>query len=319
MSTPKLSVVVPVYNVSKYLPKCLNTLTNQSFKDIEIILVNDASPDPEDDTICTFFSEKDDRVKYIIHPENRGLGGARNTGIKAAEANYVGFVDSDDWVEFDMFEKLFQAIQSKDADISQCYFMEHRGGLSNVRKLKKFRKRRDVLNATNVLFWNKLFRKELFTKNDIYFPEKHSLEDLATMPRLLYHVDSMAQVKEPLYHYIVTRPGALTANYDRIFSDHSTVFNIIKEFMEEQQVWDRDRPFFEKRVLKSLIHDVSRFAQDDLFTEQEKINVLSNHLHKSLNFLENPDKIRTESIDEAEQTLKKYKWRLEAKSLLKVI
>ena len=228
MSMPKLSVVVPVYNVSKYLPKCLNTLTNQSFKDIEIILVNDASPDPEDDTICTFFSEKDDRIKYITHQENRGLGGARNTGIKAATSEYVGFVDSDDWVELDMFEKLYKAIRKKDADISQCYFMEHKGGLSNVRKLKRFRKKRDILNATNVLFWNKLFRKELFTKNNIFFPEKHSLEDLATMPRLLYHVESMAHVKEPLYHYIVTRLGALTANYNRIFADHSVVFNIIK-------------------------------------------------------------------------------------------
>ncbi|MEQ8626851.1 glycosyltransferase family 2 protein [Ekhidna sp.] len=316
---PKLSVVVPVYNVSKYLPKCLNTLTNQSFKDIEIILVNDASPDPEDDTICTFFSEKDDRIKYITHQENRGLGGARNTGIKAATSEYVGFVDSDDWVELDMFEKLYKAIRKKDADISQCYFMEHKGGLSNVRKLKRFRKKRDILNATNVLFWNKLFRKELFTKNNIFFPEKHSLEDLATMPRLLYHVESMAQVKEPLYHYIVTRLGALTANYNRIFADHSVVFNIIKEYMKHQQVWDRDRPYFEKRVLKSLLHDVKRFAQDDLFTEQEKNKVLNLHLHKSLTFLEKPEEIVIESIDLTEQSLRNYKWKLGVKSLLKVV
>ncbi|MEQ6166306.1 glycosyltransferase family 2 protein [Ekhidna sp. MALMAid0563] len=316
---PKLSVVVPVYNVSKYLPKCLNTLTNQSFKDIEIILVNDASPDPEDDSICTFFSKKDDRIKYITHQENRGLGGARNTGIKAATSEYVGFVDSDDWVELDMFEKLYKAIRKKDADISQCYFMEHKGGLSNVRKLKRFRKKRDILNATNVLFWNKLFRKELFTKNNIFFPEKHSLEDLATMPRLLYHVESMAHVKEPLYHYIVTRLGALTANYNRIFADHSVVFNIIKEYMKHQQVWDRDRPYFEKRVLKSLLHDVKRFAQDDLFTEKEKNKVLNLHLHKSLTFLEKPEEIVIESIDLTEQSLRNYKWKLGVKSLLKVV
>ena len=319
MHSPKLSVIVPVYNVSEYLTKCLDTLINQSLKDIEIILVNDASPDPEDDSICTSFSKKDDRIKYIIHHENRGLGGARNTGIKAASTDYVGFVDSDDWVELDMFEKLYKAIQKNNTDISQCYFMEHKGGFSNVRKLKRFRKKRDLLNATNVLFWNKLFRKELFTKNNIFFPEKHSLEDLATMPRLLYHVESMAQVKKPLYHYIVTRPGALTANYNRIFADHSVVFNIIKEYMEHQQVWDRDRPYFEKRVLKSLLHDVKRFAQDDLFTEREKSEILSRHLRKSLEFLEKPEAIATESIDLTEQSLRNYKWKLEVKSFLKVV
>ena len=89
--------------------------------------------------------------------------------------------------------------------------------------------------------------------------------------------------------------------------------------MKHQQVWDRDRPYFEKRVLKSLLHDVKRFAQDDLFTEQEKNKVLNLHLHKSLTFLEKPEEIVIESIDLTEQSLRNYKWKLGVKSLLKVV
>ncbi|MEQ9467188.1 MAG: glycosyltransferase family 2 protein [Ekhidna sp.] len=317
MNKPKVSVVVPVYNVSDYVARCLDSLIDQTLNKIEIIVVNDASPDPEDEKICLAYAEKDSRIKYIKHDQNLGLGGARNTGIKHATAKYIGFVDSDDWVETDMFEKLHQAIKKSKADISQCYFMEHKGAKSNVRKLKKFRKQKDVLNATNVLFWNKLFRRKLFTGNDIYFPEQHSLEDLATMPRLLYHVDSIVQVKKPLYHYVVTRSGALTANYDRIFADHSVVFSIIQEYMRERQVWKRDKLFFEKRVLKSLLHDVRRFSKDDLFSEREKREILSNHFTKSLTFLSKPEKIKLDSIEDTELSLISYKRKLDVKTLLK--
>ncbi|MEQ9565662.1 MAG: glycosyltransferase family 2 protein, partial [Pseudomonadales bacterium] len=127
MNKPKVSVVVPVYNVSDYVARCLDSLIDQTLNKIEIIVVNDASPDPEDEKICLAYAEKDSRIKYIKHDQNLGLGGARNTGIKHATAKYIGFVDSDDWVETDMFEKLHQAIKKSKADISQCYFMEHKG------------------------------------------------------------------------------------------------------------------------------------------------------------------------------------------------
>jgi len=184
MSSPKVSIIVPVYEVSEYLPRCLDSLVNQTLREIEIILINDASPDPQDDSVCKAYAAADQRIKYHIHAENTGQGGARNTGIKMASAELIGFVDSDDWVELDLYQKLLNALLKEDADASQCYFREHIGEHNQIRKIKKFRKQKDFLNATNVLVWNKLFKESLFTENDIFFPVGHSHEDTATLPRL---------------------------------------------------------------------------------------------------------------------------------------
>ncbi|MEO9870114.1 glycosyltransferase family 2 protein [Ekhidna sp.] len=317
MSVPKVTIVVPVYNVSKYLSKCLDSLINQTLKEIEIVLINDASPDPEDDRICKEYVSKDQRIKYIVHDKNKGLGGARNTGIANTSSNYIGFVDSDDWVELNMFEKLYDAIQKEDADVSQCFFTEHIGTQSKTRRLKKFRKQDDFLNATNVLAWNKLFKKTLFTENKIFFPEHHSLEDIATIPRLMYFVDSMAQVKESLYNYMVTREGAITANYERIFSDHSVVFNLIKKFMIDKEVWNSHRMFFERRLIRSLLHDVSRLLKDTVIEEKKKKDMITNGLEKSTNLLRYPHKIIQSSLRETKKSLERYKRILIIKQLVR--
>ena len=115
--TPTVSIIVPVYNVEKYLPACLDSLINQTLQDIEIICVNDCSPDGSD-TVLQQYAEKDDRIKIVNHEYNQGLGAARNTGVRVASANYIGFVDSDDYVATDMFELLYNAIQ----DNSQISF-----------------------------------------------------------------------------------------------------------------------------------------------------------------------------------------------------
>lgn len=115
-----VSIIVPVYKVEKYLDRCINSLVNQTLKNIEIILVDDGSPDscPE---MCEGWAKKDGRIK-VIHKENQGLGHARNTGLSAATGEYIGFADSDDYVAEDMYEKLFSAAKSENADIAMCGF-----------------------------------------------------------------------------------------------------------------------------------------------------------------------------------------------------
>ena len=310
-----LSIIIPIYKSSDNLVECLDSVINQTLKEIEIILINDASPDHKDHELCKAYADKDKRIKYIIHESNTGQGGARNTGISNARANYIGFVDSDDWIESDMFEKLHTAIQTKKADASQCYFTEHIGSKSNLRKLKKFRKQKDFLNATNVLVWNKLFKKSLFVENNIFFPAGHSHEDTATIPRVAYFIHSMALVKEPLYHYRVNRAGATTTNYERIFNDHSVVFSMVKEFMENRDLWSSHRSYFDMRVIRSLLHDVTRLMRDNSLSEDSKKSMIDAGLNKTVSLLGNPQRINGSSLKEIKSSLQQYRLQLLVRSL----
>lgn len=112
--TPQISIIIPVYNTSKYLDQCLNSLVNQTLTDIEIICVDDCSPD-DSASILQNWSEKDSRIKVIRHAQNKRQGGARNTGIKAATADYVGFVDSDDYVSHDFYALLASLMPTSSA------------------------------------------------------------------------------------------------------------------------------------------------------------------------------------------------------------
>ncbi|MGZ5551627.1 MAG: glycosyltransferase family 2 protein, partial [Nitrososphaeraceae archaeon] len=114
----KISIIIPVYNGVKYLPKCIDSVLNQTYKNLEIILVDDGSTD-ESGKICDTYSLKDNRIK-VVHKQNGGLSDARNTGLKIATSEYIGFVDSDDFIESDMYEILLKTLYAYDADIVQC-------------------------------------------------------------------------------------------------------------------------------------------------------------------------------------------------------
>ena len=117
---PKLSVIVPVFKVEKYLDRCVNSILSQTFTDLELILVDDGSPD-NCPAMCDAWAEKDSRVK-VIHKENGGLSSARNAGVAAAQAEYIAFVDSDDWVEQDFLKTLYEAAVVYGADMVQCNY-----------------------------------------------------------------------------------------------------------------------------------------------------------------------------------------------------
>ena len=122
MENAKVSIIIPVYNVSEYLRKCLESVINQSLKEIQIIIVNDASPDPLDDKICQEYARSDDRINYIKHPENKGAGAARNTALLHVTGAFVTFVDSDDFIHKDMCKVLYEKAITHDCDVVQCNF-----------------------------------------------------------------------------------------------------------------------------------------------------------------------------------------------------
>jgi len=189
--TPKISVVIPVYNTEKYLRKCLDSVINQTLKDIEIIIVNDCSPD-NSEVIIDEYKSKDSRIVYINHKENLGLGGARNSAIAIAKGEYLASVDSDDYILPNMLELLFKTATNSQADIVIFGFqrVNEEGNKLKSQKPKNttlynHNNSINIFSTTNPAFWNKLWKKSLYTENNICFPNYVYYQDLATTPRIL--------------------------------------------------------------------------------------------------------------------------------------
>ena len=169
-----ISIIVPVYNVEKYIKKCIDSIINQTYKNLEIILVDDGSPD-NCGKICDEYAEKDKRIK-VIHKENGGLSDARNAGIKIARGCYIGFVDSDDWIDKNMYEKLYKTLKEKDADIACCKLIRYKNTIEKISKkfdgriveydqrqyIKKFFK----IDSQECVYyaWNKLYKRQVIDK-----------------------------------------------------------------------------------------------------------------------------------------------------------
>lgn len=210
-----VTVIVPVYNVEAYLDKCVESIVNQTYTKIEIILVNDGSTDSSGE-ICDKWSEKDSRVK-VIHKENGGLSSARNAGLDQARGKYICFIDSDDWVELDFVKLLVNYIEKYDADISQCGFVEEVVGeealpyrsenyvvTTGKDAIKRLYNRETYLNT--VIMCNKLYKNKIF--KELRFDEGIHHEDEALIHEVLYNADKVVINESALYHY-VTRPNSI--------------------------------------------------------------------------------------------------------------
>lgn len=203
---PVVTVTVPVYNTSKYLRKCLDSLAAQTLKDIEIIVVDDGSTD-NSGAICDEYGSRYSNFK-IIHQENGGLAAARQTGLEAASGEYIIVCDSDDWVEPDMYERLYKAAKDTDADIVMCgYVAEYSDGRSVP--VQKWFKHLDFEGHMKELFgtgynnsWIRLVRRSLFTDNNIVYERGINLgEDWFILYKLMLTKPKLAQIDAKLYHY----------------------------------------------------------------------------------------------------------------------
>lgn len=168
---PKISIIVPVYNVENYVSKCIESIINQTYKDVEIIIVNDGSTDKSGD-ICDYYSKKDARI-ILIHQENQGLSMARNNALDIASGDYIGFVDSDDWIAPDMYGTLYNNAIEHDADISMCnfYYVSETGECSPysnenqpIKVLEGIHKIAHNIRLNNDYVWNRLYRRHLFNR-----------------------------------------------------------------------------------------------------------------------------------------------------------
>jgi len=207
MNNIKVSVIVPIYNVEKYIDKCLNSLVQQTLSEIEIIAVNDGSPDRSQDIIDRYVEKYPGKVVSFIK-QNGGLSDARNYGIRRAQGEYIGFVDSDDWVEPEMFRSMYEFAKKESLEVVLCDLIQINDGWEKGTEAKGYRgdmrtspipKYEYILNSLNpAMACNKLFKRTLFDIKQ--FPTQW-YEDMATTPILLSHADQIGYLPRAFYYY----------------------------------------------------------------------------------------------------------------------
>lgn len=275
----KLSVIIPIYNVEKYLKECLDSVVNQTLGDIEIILVDDGSPD-NSGKICDEYAKKDNRIK-VIHKENGGLGNARNVGIDYATGEYIGFVDSDDWVDLNFFETLYNEAKRTNADISVGNFKKIKLG-----KLKPLPYKYDIKNYKDIklikqvgigLFpyfdlatVRQIYKKEFLNKYKIRYAEKLLYEDVPFSFITGMYAKSIVLCPKTFYMYRFN-PKSIsnTSKNNRGVFDIFKVFNLCKEAIEKNEE-NIDIEKCKKMLEARMIHHYSSHAfviHPDLFDE----------------------------------------------------
>ena len=219
MDKPLITVIVPVYKVEAYLRRCVDSIVNQTYKNLEIILVDDGSPD-NCGKICDALAKEDARIK-VIHKENGGLSSARNAGLDVMNGEYVGFVDSDDWIDADMYEQLYSLLEKSKAQIAACgiqcerpngkvsYFNVNYPRETSVEIFSKLDALKELIIAHKITnsVCDKLFCKKMF--DNMRFCEGIVNEDFEMMPRCIEGAETVAYDPTPFYHYVMTNESIM--------------------------------------------------------------------------------------------------------------
>ena len=228
---PKISVIVPAYNVEKYIRRCIDSILSQTFSDFECIIVNDCSPD-NSGNICNEYAKKDVRVQVIRKPINEGLPSARKTGFENSCGDFIVNIDSDDWIENNMLEKLYSTIVKEDADLVCCDFYidsddkcEH---VSNIVDTENYFNNLGFRNYSAV--WTYLFKRELYEK--IKFPVYAMAEDRVITQQALFYTKKFCKIPLPLYHYRVNAESMMQSSISekKCFEHQQNIIFVIDFF-----------------------------------------------------------------------------------------
>lgn len=198
-----ISVIVPVYNVEKYIEECINSILCQTYQNFELILVDDGSKDRSGE-ICDEYANKDERI-IVIHKENEGLSKTRNKGIEIAKGEYISFIDSDDYVEKDFLEVLYKLIKENNALVAQCGYVTTGENRQEDNSIQIYTGKQMIVDIYTILWipntvvWNKLYKTELVKNNK--FKESKIHEDEFFSWKIFYKVDKVPVTKRQLYNY----------------------------------------------------------------------------------------------------------------------
>ena len=224
---PKISIIVPIYNVEKYIEKSLESIRNQTMKDIEVILVNDGSTDNSLSLIQKYLS---DNRFHLYNKKNGGLSSARNYGMKYANGEYLAFVDSDDYIELTMYEKMYELATKENSDIVECDFIWEYDDHMKIDKT--------VINEDNlfidvrVVAWNKIYKRTLIDELKIEFTDGVRYEDVDWCYKILPYVNKFSSLKEPMYHYIQRQSSIANTQNEKVKDIFIVLQNIIDYYNE---------------------------------------------------------------------------------------
>lgn len=246
-----ISVVVPIYKVEKYLERCIRSIVSQTYVQLEIILVDDGSPD-NCPAICDAWKEKDERI-IVIHRENGGLSAARNSGIDRATGDYIALVDSDDFIAADFIETLYTACKNTGSEMAQCRYEYVAGDKltkeqERVEPTETFTGKEMIAGmswkdgAYNVVAWNKLYKSSLF--QGIRYPEGRIHEDEATTHKLFYQAKKVAFVYRYLYGYYTGGSSITRDNFSLKRLDWEWAVASRLEFLREREEWELLVPMY---------------------------------------------------------------------------
>ena len=248
---PKVSVIVPIYNVEKYLEKCINSLLSQTLKDIQIILVNDGSKDNSGNIAKEYEKNNKDRVIYV-EKANGGLSDARNYGLKYATGNFIAFLDSDDYIEKNAYEEMYNKAIEEDADYVECDFIWEFPNKTRVDKQYPYKNKKEMLSFVRVVAWNKLIKRQLITDNNLEFPKGLRYEDVEFTYKLIPFINKFAYIDKPFIHY-VQREGSIANVQNERTAEIFTVLDNVIEFYKKNNIYEEYRDELEYNYARYLL------------------------------------------------------------------
>ncbi len=268
----KLSVIVPVYNVEKYLDKCLNSLVRQNIDDYEIIVVNDGTKDNSQKIIDEYVGKYPDLVKSFIK-ENGGLSDARNYGIKRATGEYITFLDSDDYIEEDTYKNMLAIAYKDNLDlvVSDLEYVWEDGTKEPFIKEGINRVSSDDLKnlfLSPLFSWNKIYKKELFDKLDCKYPVGLWYEDIPVTLKFFSSIDKVGYYNCVSYHYLQRNTSILGSSYNDKMYDIFTIFKGVVNDFKDRDVYDKYHDELEYLFIEHfLVYGAFRFLRTDHYKE----------------------------------------------------
>ena len=268
MKRPKISVIVPVYNVEEYLPKCLDSILNQTFSNIEIICVNDGSTDGSR-KILEEYKKRDFRIK-IVDKKNGGLSSARNAGMKVATGEFYSFIDSDDWIDKTMLEKLYENMTALNTDISICavhqfdetnqkiddsnpYYTLEYFDKTFDNKAFSYKETKPFIMDVCVMAWNKLYRRSLIEQCSAEFPDGLIFEDGPFFFSIFFKTKRVSIVRDFLYYYRVNRVGSIIQRGGTQFMDIVDVINLMYNNIKDIPDYEDIKYIFFRKKVEDLL------------------------------------------------------------------
>lgn len=285
-----VSIIVPIYNVDKYLEECIESLKNQTYKNLEIILINDGSID-NSEQICRYVAEKDNRIIFI-NKKNGGAASAKNEGLKVAKGDYITFVDSDDFIEPDMIEYMVNTIKKYDSDIVQCSFTNL---YKNTEKFKQDTiveqkiSSKDFLELfltkwDSSLFWNKLFKREVI--KNVFFKEGRCIDDEFFTYKCVLNSKSIVTSNKIVYNYRMRKSGVMKSESSQKQILKDRVDYLYERYELVRKIYkDLDKDFLEHLLTYYLI------ISKNYYVDEKLLDYMKNNL-KSIK-----GKIITSNID----------------------